>query len=1492
MEEHLFSYENIFRNKDLNIDKEIREKNQKEKRSSVHDSNVSPEDGDQKEESPHAFANNKWINEPEEDSSSCIQSGAADESKKGERDDTSAWGEGRPSEPVEEASTEVISMTHAAHTRGERQDATLHTNSQTKPQYKKKIKNDVSSLFAYSSSDMMMMSPARQPSHDNNEINFWYSGKGATPGGEADGIANGTANGEHHAHDHRLATPLGHKQDGATNVKCNRGEYGRTCGIQDDATCVDAFPAGCNEEKQIRSDGGDIPNWTPQGGSSDLVRDVRSSGRCKNGPSEESGNATALCFGTNGTLFYTRGRKVKFAPLIYIMESGIRAARLSSRTHAGGTTPPSSHTSAKHSNRSGIRDNKLEEQVYAIKEFPGPFSRRNDKVDKKVINFLHGHIKLNEKKYGNNVYEYTQKSCLYKYLLNVMKSPHMLNFNLKDVRVDRSGAKTDGMEKRKNVVSYFLESSRHQGDGLLSRNSYPSGRKSDHPKWSDNWSGDLRVSENNPREESGDHYQNRRDNNSSHIGQKRSLHNKKIVMEEFEITGREKEKRDDYPGVGDMHHHDKDLYQGDDVSWSTSAYCGQVPSFNEDVTWCDTNACDGKKKKKKRVFVHNQQYEFNDVVDPHFIQAFSKMGTKEKITTEDIYLEYYHLCIYNSEKAARICVENNLFKHFFLILKKYNDHKYRLMLSKYISHMNNSMDHDMDMNDGVKNIFRIYNPSVHNRIVKEAFVFLISLLNRESMTFEQNVLIHYWYSFYVLIYHNFLFQFEENELDYEEYKGDICKFFSFLIKQLYVHGRVTESQFLYLQLCGNPCVFKVAAEGDTAATSLESSAVESSAVESSAVEERRESQTREWQTREWQTREWQTREWGRHHFDVFTFQMCEVIEYLNRSNEDNFFYEDLIRHKINYAFTLLELGVLEQAKKYIEIIYYYVDVIRSQKKKNYDLVHMYESLLNQAKYVLPSVRLHNGGTVPTNWTTLKDEDLPEGGIYNYKVISPHKDVQNKGSAVHVGRSAPIEGNRAHNHVGDGATSVPPPNEQISEEKNGSREGGDPYYCVPFYQQPNDNNVARTPFEAKNSNRFNTDHVGSTHQGAITGRISNSVTTNPASPPHKSATLTAHQDEYNERAGNYSPFNFPPTPHSVDANTGQSNMHNHVWNDRMSIPSVANSPYQTNDQNSFLSSYHPPQMVTHGQGPQYNPVERGGIAYQQYNGAYQNEGGQVSYFYRGRESMEEGMRTSHMPDGGNSTSMSSNHISNACDGGYNMNWGGDHGVGGSQYDGGVSSSVSQDNYAYYYNASWHVAYPDGGSFNQATHHALQQGSHQNAYPPSSNNYPAGGSVPYGGGYANPPEQSGKSAPPEQSGKCVPPDQSGKSGPPEVTEKKTQSEKKKQEDEPRAESNMDLINIGKTFISGFFSNIKEKIKKVEQAEEEEEENIFYYDYEKKRWREKGVTSDEEEERERQKMQREMEIKNVAPPPQTENSSQTNKKNPLDIKDVRSRYVDYFN
>ncbi|CAA9988223.1 conserved Plasmodium protein, unknown function [Plasmodium knowlesi strain H] len=1428
MEEHLFSYENIFRSKDLNIDEEIRAKNRP------------PDEGEKGEKGQKA--------------------GEGDTSPGGVVKPSEANWKGNPVETVEEESTEVTSMTNVVNATNvanatkmvnvsmEGEDAIVHINSQRKSQSKKKIKNDISSLFADSSSEVM--GPMGKPSRDNSEINFWFSGKGTTAGGEVNERANSEADrqvGEKDPkHDNSWTTPIGNNPDGATNVKCRRSEDGDNCGIQNGANGVDISIGGCNEEKHIRNDGGDVPDWTPQVISSDLVRDVNHLDDCKNGSNEEGGegaprggtsktmedksthdnveggttiktattttpSAITLCFGTNGTICYTKGRKIMFAPLICVLKRGIRTKSEGSHVGPGPTC-------ANHSDSIGTWNNRLQEQLYAVENFPGPFSRRTDKVDKKVINFLRGHIKINEEKYGSSIYEYTQKNSLYNYLLNIMmRSPHVLDFNLKEVRVDRSAAKRDESEKGRNVVSYFVESSRDQGDGPHSRNGYQGGR-SDYPSYHHDCSGILCASENNPRRESLNQDEQRGDSTSD-VGEKGTLYNNRTDMDKFEITGggdngRETEKRE-FPC--------SDIYQGDNGSWHKSVYCRETSSFNPSATWSDAKGC---KKKMKKVFVHNEQYEFNDLVDPNFINAFSKMGAKEKITREDIYLEYYHLCIYNSEEATKLCVEKNLFKHFFLILKKYNNEKYKLMLSKYIRHLKNSMDHDIEITDGMKNIFRIYNPSVHNDIVKESFVFLISLLNKESITFEKNILIKYWYSFYVLIYHNFVFQFEENELNYEEYKDDIHIFFSFLIKQLYMHGRVTESQFLYLQLYGNPCVFNVATQGELA-TYLDAQNVQNTV-------------------------------WGGPHFDVLTFQMCEIIEYLNRSNEDNFFYEDLIRHKIEYAFTLLELGVLELAKKYIEIIYYYVDVIRSQKK-NYYLVHMYESLLGQAKYVLPSLRLQNGSIFSTNWTT-SNEDFPEGGVYNYKVISSYQDLQHAGEENHPWNT--IHGSGS-NELAGSAIRAPPPNEQISQRQKGSGEGDS--YHVPFHQKPSQNNVTLNPFEVKNPSGLNSDHAGSTHQGVTTGRISTPFKSNPGSSSHVSVALMTNQNEHSERNGSFSHFSFSPPHNNVGVEADQSNIHHDVANSRTSITPMANVPYPTNDRNSFSSTYHPAQMVVSGEGAEYTPVERG-ITYQQYNGAYQNESVQGSYFYRGGDSMVEGAITNNIPGGGNSTATSFEQISNTCNGGYNGNWGGDH-------VGGVGTAVWQDNFVPYYGANWNVAYPTSGSFNHTTHHAVQQVPHQSSYPSSSNNYPAEGAVPYGGNAKQP-------------------EQSGKSGPPQVTEKNTQREEKKVADQPHEENNMDLINIGKSFISGFFSNIKEKIKKVEQAEEEEEENLFYYDYEKKRWRERGVTSDEEEERERQKMQREMEMKNVTPPPQTENPSNMNKKNPLNITDVRSRYVDYFN
>ncbi|VUZ95865.1 protein transport protein SEC16, putative [Plasmodium vivax] len=1569
MEEHLFSYENIFRNKDLNIDEEIREKNQKEKGQPVEGVKGPPGDGDPEEESPRGSAKKVKIepgeegkedeqNKPDEQSKPgqnnkpgeegpSNQPGAADESKTGEKDDTSPGGDGRPSEAdckggaveaeeeaveeaaavameetvkesVEEASTEVTSMmnvtnvtnaTNATHTADAADAAdTAQEKSRTEPQTKKKTKNDVSSLFADSPSEVP--GAGGDPPRDNNEVNFWFSGEGAAPHGQANGSVNGSVNGaasaqageKGQARDNRLEVPLGSNPDGATNVKRREGEDGGSCGMGSSPSGVDASISGCNEEKQIRSDGGDVPDWTPQVSSSDLVGDASPPGCCEKGPSEEGadapgggtseavggnaaggnaaggnavgGNAaggdaaggdaaggdaaggdaaggdaagdnaagdattttaaipTTLCFGTNGTFCYTRGRKVKCAPLICILESGIRVkSEGSSGGSRGGTaaSPPLSSTSGKHSSTIGGRDNRLEEHIYAIRNFPGPFSRRSDRVDKKVLNFLHGHMSLNEELYGNNVYECTQKNCVYKYLVNVMRNPQLLAFNLKDVRVERSGAKPEGGEKGRSAASYALVSPRHH------HHHHHDHHHHDHHHQG---GGDPRASENNPREELEDRHGR---GSPPDVGERSALNSNRAEMDKFEITWRGAEKREP-PLEGD-------------TTWGVNAICGETPSFSPAATWRDANQGEAKGKKKK-VLIQNQQYQFDDVVDPNFIKTFSQMGMKEKITREDVYQEYYHLCIYDSEKAARVCVEKNLFKHFFLVLKKYNGEMYRLMLSKYIKHIGNSMSHDIEVTDGLKNIFRIYNPNVHNSVVKEAFVFLISLLHRESMSFERDLLIDHWYVFYILVYHNFLFQFEENDLDYQDYRDDIGRFFSFLVRQLYTHGRVTEAQFLHLQLCGNPCVFSVAAGGRMHSGGYPSHVPHWGGYPSYVppLEERP--------------------HWGGPLFDVLTFHICEVMEYLNRSHEDNFFYEDLIGQKIKYAFTLLELGVLEQAKKYVEITFYYVDVIRSQKTKNTLLVHLYESLLSQAKYVLPSRSLQPGGGVPTNWPA-SSEDLPAGGVYNYKVVSPHQG----GGAI--GGSGSGGSGGSSGGIGSGG---PPPNEQLRGGQSGPREG-DPYH-VPFYQQPS-GHVAMTPFGAKNPSGFNPEQVGSAHEGVITGSVSHRMGSNPSSPPHMSGALTTNQSIPSEGVGSYSHFGYPPPPHSIAANADQSSTHHGVFgsgasthhdafSSGMSVTHHANAPYPTDGANPFLPSYHPQQVVASG-GAEYPPVEGGSTPYQQYGGAYQNGSAQTGYFYGGGESLAGGAAMSSIPDGGNAAARSYQQVSNACNDGYAANWGG------TPYGGTGSSPAGQSSFAYYYDASGQVVYPAAAqqpphqaayhTAQQAPHQAAHQGAHQGAYTAQQAPHQAAHQGAHHAAYTA--QQA-----PHQS-----------AHPPDGTDNRTESQTKKQTDQPQGENNIDLINMGKTFISGFLSNIKEKIKMSEQAEEEEEENIFYYDYERKRWREKGVTSDEERERDRQKMQREMEIKNVAPPPLTENLAQTNKKNPLDIKDVRSRYVDYF-
>ncbi|GAW80967.1 hypothetical protein, conserved [Plasmodium gonderi] len=1325
----------------------------------------------------------------------------------------------------------------------------------------------------------------------------------------------------------------------------------------------------------------------------------------------QSTTRISFCFGRNGNFFYTRGRKVKYAPLINIIKGCIRTR---STTQISNDSPVPSSSNVNNSKRNNKRNNCiesrdkwLEEHIHAIKNFPGPFSRRCDKVDEKIKIFLNGHIKIIREMYANNIHEYAQKCSLYNYLLNVINNPQFLDFNLQDVRTDKERAKAVSECKSRNVVSYFVESSHNQRGS-----SVPSSGSSTivHPSCISYSDVAIHSIENNSRwmPKGKDKLQKLSYDDGE---EEEGAPKERGKMDKFEITagaaaaearaeaGMKLEKRE-FPEV--LYNHYEEQQAGRGIRWFNGKPFAEK---EKEMRIMDTTLCESKKSyvkqlyegKTKKILVNNHKYEFLDFVDEEFISKFSNIENNEKITKEDQYMEYYHLCIYNSEEASKVCNEMNLFKYFFLILKKYNKEKYYRMVNQYISHIDNIMNHDIELNDGMKNIYKIYNSSVYNDIFKETFVFFISLLNRKSMIFKKNILTNYWYSFYVLVYHNFLFQFEENEIDYMEYKDDIHMFFLFLIKLLYKNGRKTESQFLFIQLCANPCVFQMQSQEDF--SNLEANPIDvekkqecsyntggggaivnpqheynsfpiiqsnqglhmasqngstysashrshmnnpisqvsqvgqiSQGSQISQVNQVSQISQVNQISRKDVSKSQDLQSAGTH-FDFFTFQACEVYEYLMRQKDETFFYESLITQKIIYAYTLLELGVLEQARKYIEILYYYVDVIKSQKKKNNDLVHLYETLLSHAKYVFPSLHLQNKNqeisSTENNDTSSNDFFYNGKSIYNYKIISSYQGFQHA-DAVNQNRQSVQVGN-TNKYCGINVENITTEllthnNTQMDENKNVIYGRGTTPY-VPFYKGYNEINNMNSLFEDQNrGGAFSINDMNSTHETEIMDRISNPISYNKDGNNNNVSdknifnndTITCmhpdiHIESKTENKISQGIENDPNFNPSEPIYSGATNLEVIRCHDHHPSNNSINVSFQTNvqnlrsNENSYFPSYPTEYVGTQGSANVRSEVRA--IPLQQCN----NESAQMGYFYSQYEdatTAEPGVATSKLdvtnaePVAGVRTTTENDRrnyytteplqqtqilqnneyimkSTEVIDHGQS-NWICEN-SGSFKQNEIINYHMNSDNFTYYYNESIGTIPPVHGQIHQGGsngpeayptsvpfHRSLQQ----NAYPTNSQNYNIVGNVPY----SNDPAKS--------------PERSGKNGPLQGVRNETENKKNGQEVQQQNEenNNMDLINLGKTFISGFFSNIKEKITKTEQVEEEEE-NIFYYDYEKKRWREKGVTSDEENERERQKKQHEMEIKNIAPPPLAQNTSSVNKKTPLDITDVRSRYVDYF-
>lgn len=103
----------------------------------------------------------------------------------------------------------------------------------------------------------------------------------------------------------------------------------------------------------------------------------------------KSDNFMCFCFGKCGTFFYTQGSSIAYGQLINIIDKEV-------------TKKVDKYQ--KHNER-----NEINEYIYTLKHFPGPFSRRNNKIDEKIKKFLNKLIKIKKEKYKDNIFEDTQK---------------------------------------------------------------------------------------------------------------------------------------------------------------------------------------------------------------------------------------------------------------------------------------------------------------------------------------------------------------------------------------------------------------------------------------------------------------------------------------------------------------------------------------------------------------------------------------------------------------------------------------------------------------------------------------------------------------------------------------------------------------------------------------------------------------------------------------------------------------------------------------------------------------------------------------------------------------------------------------------------------------------------------------------------------------------------------------------------------------------------
>ncbi|SOV15606.1 conserved Plasmodium protein, unknown function [Plasmodium sp. gorilla clade G2] len=1221
----------------------------------------------------------------------------------------------------------------------------------------------------------------------------------------------------------------------------------------------------------------------------------------------------SFCFGNNGTFFYSKNSKIKYQYLINIIEINMNKKRKkhinNEKKNDENNININGNTNSNNNSNNNIdsndiyqcHNNNMEKFIYCIKNFPGPFSRKNNKVDHKIEEFLKGYININKSRTTNdNIFEDIQKNCLYNYLLNILKKPYLTNFNLKEISIEKKNdTNKNNNNKGNNIISYFLDNYQDKKD--IKDNLY----SSDYFNDDDDEDADGDSLSNNEMDEFDINEYVQNDSNKIKKYDETKKNNNHINM--FNHTNN----------------------NSNNIIMNNNLYNGNMKymfQMNNNVDKTEKNVLNKEEKKCytdiyennkniNDICINNNTYLFFDFINKEFIMELYKRENKnERITHDDIYLLYFHMCIYNSKKATNICIKKELYKYFFLVLRKYNKKKYYKMLDKYISYIKRSINNELEMKNDMKNIYKIYNYNIYDEICTEAFVFFLCILNKKNMVFKKDILVNYWYVFYTLIFHNFIFQYKENEIQFEDYKEDIINFFIYLIHLLYEKKKNAEAQFLLLLISNNPFVFAFSPCKKNDDNNLEdinnihSAKYCSNKIYSDHIDGNNKnininninninSINNINKNNNHNNNYHHSNNFYNHsnieesngvgyygllnsHFDIMCFQVSDIYEYMCRYEKDDFFFEQLIFYKIIYAYILLEYGILSQAQRYVEILYYYIDVIKNDRKKNSYLLYLYDTLLDRTKYIFTTTNkdilsLQRKSYIPS------DEI-----IYTYKFISnsgitttiPRDNMPDH--FMHNNYSNNMKGYVNYNNMNDtnvnyinGYTTI---NTDVSAFNNSPIHNRNKTIHLQTQENINEYYNVKT-------NRTVTDYLGKKN-----------VYSNIKEEGHQNSMFDGFKNNYNNQSynenENIQSCDMLNGDSTTNMNVDSSNVH--VQNGSASVhQTINNNIYHNNNNNNNINMYHNNNnnnMYYHNNMYHHHNNNK--------NYAYEHASSNVnpsSYFaseqneapYNFTIDNNNNNNNNNIGRNYNHSSVNSNthhhmyndinkHVSThekSIEGTYNYNVHNNNNNITSVYSQNFSNVVEQNNNV---KDTFKVQNENGtmhGPLNAHinTHNSLY-GNTKNIEENVTNNIK------------------------EKDDNMNVRNNNMKINNINLQNCSDNNLSSSQEQQQSAnENNMDLINMGKSFISGFFSNIKEKIKKTEyMQEEEEEENIFYYDYEKKRWREKGVTSDEEKEREKQKLEKQMAMKNISPPPTGLNYSSERNKNPLNMTDVRSRYVDYFN